>query len=66
LATVRPTLPCRNVRRENLDMIGSSRVLVFIVDGCRAPPNAATAPDRGQARPKRIADKPMGIAACGV
>jgi hypothetical protein len=47
-------------------MIGSSRVLVFIVDGCMAPPNAAPAPDRGQARPKRIADKPMGIAACGV
>jgi hypothetical protein len=47
-------------------MIDSSRVLGFIVDGCRAPPNAATAPGRDHARPKRISDKAMGFVAGGV
>jgi hypothetical protein len=47
-------------------MIGSFRVLVFIVDGCMAPPTAATAAGRDHARPQRISDKAMGFVAGGV
>src|SRR5262249_19089502 len=66
LATVRPTLPCTNVRRErpNLDMTSSSRV-IFMGIPCRprVPPRGVGPPS---VRPVEFTGRETVFVACGV